>query len=341
MNTKNLRTTAVIGVVVAVMASLGLASPSTAAGNPDVASTTISSARQAATATYWTKQRLQNAVPGDALLLGRNLADVVGNVKAGSPQAIVGTKAAKPLAIDLGGLRLGGIFGGSNGGLYAGGGRVVQTTGKVFFTLSGTDYQCSGSSVKAKNKDLVLTAGHCLNEGPGAFATNFVFIPAYRDGAAPYGKFPARRLTTTKQWQRNGNLNYDVGLAVVSRLRGVHLATRVGSQGIAFNQPRGRLMYSFGYPAASPYDGTSIAWCHGTVTDDTEGDSSDQGMDCNMTGGSSGGPWYLNYNEKTGLGLANSLNSFKYQLLLFGGDKMYGPYFGSVIQSLYKTAQNM
>ncbi|MDQ3158292.1 MAG: hypothetical protein M3Q98_16490 [Actinomycetota bacterium] len=338
MKTKSLRATAGIGLMVAAVAALGWAAPAQAAGDSDVATTSVSAPKQAATNKYWTPQRLRNAVPGDALMLGRSLEEVVGKVTAGLPKIVMGTQASGPLGLGLGSLLGDSAFA---GGYYSGGGQVVKTTGKVFFTLGGANYQCSGSSVKAKNNDLVLTAGHCLNEGPGAFATNFVFIPGYKDGAALYGKFPARKLTTTTRWKNQGDLNYDVGMAVVSRLGKTHLAQKVGAQGIAFNQPRGKVMYSFGYPAASPYNGNSIAWCHAQVADDSVGGSSDQGMKCNMTGGSSGGPWYLGYNEKSGAGLANSVNSFKYQTLLFEGDTMFGPYFGSVTQSLYKTAQGL
>jgi hypothetical protein len=97
-------------------------------------------------------------------------------------------------------------------------------------------------------------------------------------------------------------------------------------------------MYSFGYPAANPYDGTDIAWCYGTVFADNVGGSTDQGMNCNLTGGSSGGPWLINYSTGTGVGTLNSVNSFTYR-----GVKniMWGPYFGSVIQSTYNTAQNL
>ena len=57
------------------------------------------------------------------------------------------------------------------------------------------------------------------------------------------------------------------------------------------------------------------------------------------TGGSSGGPWFINYDEATGLGTLNSLNSFKYSTLgLLGGNRMFGPYFGSVVQALYSSA---
>lgn len=338
MNKKSLRATAGLSAALALIATSGFAAPSASAENPDIASATVSSASQSSAASYWTPQRLQNARPGDDLLLGRTLgaaSDLAGKVAVGVPQVVQGRQAS-------GGL-LGGILGGdgSRGSVYTGGGQVVKTTGKVFFTLGRTNYQCSGSSVRADNKDLVLTAGHCINEGPGKFVTNFIFIPAYKNGSAPYGKFAARRLATTKQWQNAGDLNYDVGFAVVGRSGGKDLADRVGSQGIAFNQPRGQFMHSFGYPAESPYSGGSLAWCRGTVVSDSVGGSSDQGMTCNMTGGSSGGPWFLKYNESTGIGLTNSLNSFKYEILLFGGDKMYGPYFGSAAQSVYNSAKRM
>ena len=58
----------------------------------------------------------------------------------------------------------------------------------------------------------------------------------------------------------------------------------------------------------------------------------------NPFGGSSGGPWFINYSEASGIGTLNSLNSFKYN----GGpvsNQMFGPYFGSVIQGVYNEAQ--
>jgi len=54
-----------------------------------------------------------------------------------------------------------------------------------------------------------------------------------------------------------------------------------------------------------------------------------------MTGGSSGGPWFLSFNEATGTGVQNSVNSFKYSL--FPG-WMFGPYFGTDAQNLYHAA---
>jgi len=109
----------------------------------------------------------------------------------------------------------------------------------------------------------------------------------------------------------------------------------VGGQGIAFNQARGQNMYAFGYPAAAPYDGSKLIYCSGRVFNEFLG-TGDIGMTCNMTGGSSGGPWFLQFTESTGLGTQNSVNSFKYNFAPFW---MFGPYFGADAQNLYNSAQ--
>ena len=322
-----------VSVTIALTLTSGsaIASPDTAEKHDPAVSKSISKAAQEKTKDYWTSSRMKNAKSGDLLLRDRSEVTSDSTVARGEPTVVRGSAkpAAKPAA------KKPGAFG---GGYYTGGGKVVQTTGKVFFTLGGTNYVCSGSSTVAANKSLVQTAGHCLNEGPGAFATNFTFVPAYDDGAAPHGRFVAAELHTSSQWANQGDLNYDIGYAVVGTSGGSTLTGAVGAQGVGFNLARNATMYAFGYPAASPYDGSDIAWCHGPVANDTWGGSSTQGMVCNMTGGSSGGPWFINYNATSGIGTLNSLNSFKYN----GGplsNRMFGPYFGSVVQGVYNAAQ--
>ncbi|HIV58522.1 MAG TPA: peptidase, partial [Candidatus Stackebrandtia faecavium] len=63
----------------------------------------------------------------------------------------------------------------------------------------------------------------------------------------------------------------------------------------------------------------------------------DHGLSCNMTGGSSGGPWFVDFDESTGTGLQASVNSFGYTFL---PDTMFGPYFGDDAEALYNTAQS-
>lgn len=214
-------------------------------------------------------------------------------------------------------------------------GNAVQETpqpqlGKVFFTLGGTNYVCSGTATTSGNQDVVTTAGHCLNEGPGAYATNFAFVPAYENGNRPYGTWTAQRLFTTTQWANSGDFTYDAGFAVMNEdTTGRSLTAVVGSYPIAFNQARGLLYRSFGYPAASPYNGQLLWSCTGTAKNDPYG-STTQGIPCSMTGGSSGGGWI-----STTSGALNSVNSYKYRA---DNSTMYGPYFGSVIQSVYNAA---
>ena len=61
-----------------------------------------------------------------------------------------------------------------------------RTHGQVFFTLPDErDFTCSGTVVTANSHSVVLTAGHCIHEGGAGsgFATNWIFVPGYRDGS--------------------------------------------------------------------------------------------------------------------------------------------------------------
>jgi V8-like Glu-specific endopeptidase len=206
---------------------------------------------------------------------------------------------------------------------------VVATTGKVFFSMGGSNYVCSGAATSSSNGSVVTTAGHCVNEGPGAYVSNFAFVPAYDNGSRPYGTWTARTLVTTTAWAQQGDINYDGGFAVMNTLNGQTLNTAVGGQGIGFNLARGLSYNAYGYPAAGKFNGQTLRSCTGTAFDDPYGTQS-QGIPCDMTGGSSGGPWLIN-NDTT----INSVNSFGYQGV---HNVMFGPYFGSAIQSAYSTA---
>ncbi|MFI9596264.1 trypsin-like serine peptidase [Nonomuraea sp. NPDC052265] len=160
--------------------------------------------------------------------------------------------------------------------------------------------------------------------------------PGYAAGRRPFGTRPATKLLTTPQWNAGEDVDFDVAAAVVAQVDGKSLVDVVGGQGVAFNQRRGRQMHSFGYPAAAPYDGSKLIYCSGRTFDDFLL-SDDLALTCDMTGGASGGPWMLNFNESTGLGTQNSVNSFKYN---FAPNWMFGPYFGNEAQAVYQAAQN-
>lgn len=332
---------AVLGAAL-VAATAPVLTTSASAAPPDHArsSGSTTAAERDATRAYWTAERRANAIPGELRIADRR-APGDRRVETGPPTTVA--PAAKPT--DKPGKPGGGGDGTTavTGATWTLGGAVADTTGKVFFTLDGTNYVCSGSVVTSAVESLVLTAGHCLNEGPGEFATRFAFVPAYAGNGGtqtgPYGVWASVSLHTTSQWSGAGDFNYDVGFAVVETRNGVTLEdTVLAAQGIAFNQPRDISVHAFGYPAASPYDGTTLTYCSGTTSPDPYGYST-QGLVCDMTGGSSGGPWYQSFNEGTGVGTAYSVNSYRYTRGKHS-NKMFGPYFGTVVQSLYGSVQS-
>lgn len=223
----------------------------------------------------------------------------------------------------------------SRGQAWADGGAVTRTVGRVFFTTAqGRTASCSGTAVTSANESVVMTAGHCVKLN-GAAHRNWVFVPGFDDGRRPFGTWVATRLLTTEQWNAREDINFDIAAAVVAPLQGRTLTDVVGGQGVAFNQPNGRQMFSFGYPAASPFDGSDLVFCSGQAFDDPVR-TKDQGLRCAMTGGSSGGPWFQGFDPSTGLGWLNSVNSFKYD---FAPDFMFGPFFGNEAMAVYQAAQ--
>lgn len=200
--------------------------------------------------------------------------------------------------------------------------------GKVFFSIGNSNYVCSGTATNSGNGDVVTTAGHCVSDN-GSFVTNFAFVPAYDNNARPYGTWTAQTLFTTTQWKNGEDFDYDAAFAVMNENgSGQSLTSVVGGYPIAFNAARGQQMKAYGYPAARPFNGQKLYSCTGTVIQDTYGGSTDQGLACNMTGGSSGGGWIQN-------GSLSSVTSFGYTGLK---NLLWGPYFGSVIQAVYNAA---
>jgi V8-like Glu-specific endopeptidase len=294
--------------------------PATAAAPTDA----VAVHQLGATATKWTPEAMRNAIPIERLLPKADASKVTQDVRQGKPQVVppVGSllNDVLPMAFP------------SGGGAWTGGGAVEKTAGRVFFTYQGRQASCSGNAVTSGNKSTVMTAGHCVKL-EGNWHTDWVFVPAYNNGNAPFGQWAATATMTTPQWEASEDINYDVGAAVVGPLNGQSLTDVVGGQGVAFNQARGQDMYAFGWPAADPYDGTKMIYCSGTTFDALISDGI--GMTCDMTGGSSGGPWFQEFDEGTGAGIQNSVNSYKINLV---PTWMFGPYFGTDAQNLYNRA---
>ncbi|MCD0448468.1 trypsin-like peptidase domain-containing protein [Actinocorallia sp. API 0066] len=248
------------------------------------------------------------------------------------------TGAVSPVAPRPGPLGKAEPPGRSNGAVWPLDGGVVPSVGKVFFTLDGRDYLCSGAAVRSASRDLVVTAGHCARGASGRWAENWIFVPGYREGGGPQGGFPARLMAVPDQWASKADDDYDVAMVALHQRRGKHVADLVGANTIAFGRPRGRPVHAFGYPSQGRYDGERLAYCAGTPEPDPHRATVAQGLHCDLTQGSSGGPWLIGFDPATGTGTVTSVSSFKY-----ADDKvtMYGPYFGQAIRELYARTERV
>ncbi|GAA2722051.1 MULTISPECIES: peptidase [Streptomyces] len=283
-------------------------------------------AAQQRAAGFWTADRMRSATPLDVTGTAGTAPTVPASTRPVTtvpPTAPAVRTAAQPRTNP------------QAGGPWTGGGAVAKTSGRVFFTFQNRTASCSGDAISSQNGSTVITAGHCVKY-QGAWHTDWVFVPGYHDGQAPYGKWAATKTASTPQWVASEEMNYDVGTAVVAPLDGKRLTDVVGAQGVQFNGAYNTTMYAFGFPAASPYDGTKLIYCSGTSSKDFLL-TKDHGLGCNMTGGSSGGPWFASFDESTGTGLQASVNSFGYT---FWPNRMFGPYFGDEIKNLYDQVQS-
>jgi hypothetical protein len=253
---------------------------------------------------------------------------------------------------------------GVTGTSWAGGGPVLDLTGKVFFHMGGGDWQCSGSIVNDGNRadySLVLTAGHCsIDESTGEYASNWMFMPNWDKqpatfstacSASFYGCWTAVGIYVHYGFAHAGSFNdqavtHDWGFAVVGpggKPGGPQTQLdALGSYPIQFlgTVTSGNRLEAFGYPAAGKYHGNDLTWCAGNVfvdVDKSNGSTNNAtwGMPCNMTGGSSGGPWFEGLNESDGTGgTLSSLNSYGYS----GLKNMYGPMFNDYTEATYAAA---
>lgn len=214
-----------------------------------------------------------------------------------------------------------------------------RKNGKVFMTIDGANYVCSGTAVEAASGiNLVWTAGHCVTDGPGHEATNFLFVPGYRNGQEPEGRWAviqsSQALDSTPDWEDQGpdRFTYDVGAVKVAKVGSTTASFtspgEIGTRPIRFSRnPTNQRLVSYGYPAAGKFNGAVQYACASPFRrwDDFALRDPMQ-ISCDMTGGSSGGGWIHDVNANdvgdSGEPLV-SVNSYGYP-----GEKntMYGPY---------------
>jgi V8-like Glu-specific endopeptidase len=213
---------------------------------------------------------------------------------------------------------------------------LSSTVGKLFMTNAyGQNMVCSGTSVISANKSVVDTAGHCLYWN-GSWVHNVIFCPLYDSGPSQYGCWAARDLEAPADWidATPNDYHHDMGMAIVSPNSEGLLTNIVGGAGWAYNQPTNQSYSAYGYPAAPPFDGQTKQSCeNGTGQSWKHGGGEVISIPCDMTGGSSGGPWFVQINGKWYL---DGHNDFISSLR---PNHMYSPVYDDTWYAMYEKAQ--
>jgi len=194
-------------------------------------------------------------------------------------------------------------------------------------SVTGSHY-CTASVVDSPAGDIIVAAAHCLTAGPDS---SNVFVPAYRDGSAPYGVWHLEDVIESSAWTNDQDPDDDVAFAVVSPLNGRSLESVVGSYTLDTDGVSSTQVQLTGYPE----DSNEPISCSG----DSSGYSATQlEVYCtNYTSGTSGSGWIADYDPTTGTGsLVGVIGGYE-----AGGDTpdvSYSPLFGSDVRALYDQA---
>jgi V8-like Glu-specific endopeptidase len=229
------------------------------------------------------------------------------------------------------------------GASWTGNGEIEKRSGRILFSTVAGDWICSGSVVNdgtGNGQSIVLTAGHCVYDGSEGWSFNFMYIPDFDDAPTytcantVYGCWTATRLAANSTFVSGGGFGtnqtvaVDYGFARVGTGGKNNLELDSVTSGYDLNTAalsNNEVKWAFGYPAAGKYHGSDLVYCKGPTINDPNG-AATWGIACDMTGGSSGGPWIWNttnpaqYTTATKL---TSVNSYGYSGLTY----MFGPKF--------------
>ena len=178
-----------------------------------------------------------------------------------------------------------------------------RAAGKLFFNISGSTYICSASMIK---RGIVVTAAHCVaNYGQSQFYSGWQFVPAYKNGNAPYGTWSVKQAWVLTAYYNgtDGCAVYgiicpdDVAVLILKQQSGDYAGSTTGWFGYwyggGFTSNGLTQITQLGYPAGLDNDAYMERTDSYGYTNSS--DSNDTIIGTNMNGGSSGGPWVANF----------------------------------------------
>jgi hypothetical protein len=170
--------------------------------------------------------------------------------------------------------------------------------------IGANSFVCSASLIKP---GIVVTAAHCVaNYGQSQFYSGWTFVPAYNNGSAPYGTWTAASATIlTKYYNGTDSCAQfgvicpdDVALLTLNPQSGNYAGNSAGWfgygwDGYGFNASSQALITQLGYPVA--LDGGLLMERNDSQGFVAPSLSNNTIIGSLMTGGSSGGPWLVNF----------------------------------------------
>ena len=198
--------------------------------------------------------------------------------------------------------------------------------GQLFFKVpSGTTvpaghYVCSATVQRAR---IIVTAGHCVSDGSGHLFKKFLFVPALRDGAGPFGSWSWVFVTVSDAWHFGGGEvpnEQDVAAIELADVEGVRIGDLTGTAGY--------LVPGLGAKQHVTINGyaCNIDACNKMHRNDGQASAALKNtavVGSDMRGGASGGGWLLNWGEY-GVGQPSAGVADPAALLLVGVTS-YGP----------------
>lgn len=230
------------------------------------------------------------------------------------------------------------------------GGIVQRSTGRILFFFNGEAFVCTGTIVgdKVQDRTVILTAAHCAYEYGKGFAEHALFIPdqdsttgSESDEACsndPFGCWIAAFAVVDQRWTLQAfpdTVPYDYAFYVIPNDVSAHEKgyKHIQDPGLSELLPdiaehipldwkydrHGEFITGLGYSFDKDPD---FRYCSGTLSG-KRGLPSYENLwigNCEMTGGSSGGPW-MKETDENGRGTVVSVNSWGYT----GSPGMGGP----------------
>jgi V8-like Glu-specific endopeptidase len=183
-------------------------------------------------------------------------------------------------------------------------GENLPSAGKLFFKVGGDTYICSASLIKP---GVVVTAAHCVAQfGTNTYHSDWEFHPGYRNGTSPFGAWTVERAFVLTSYLDGSDpctvkgivCQNDIAVLVLKPQRNRFVGKRTGYFAYAFDRggfTRQRITHvtQIGYPACLDNAGLMERNDAQGAADSTQSDNTVIGS--LMCGGSSGGPWLINF----------------------------------------------